>query len=212
MVNRGQVFHAWPSKPWWQRLRRLATRKPRITYRESMPAVSSLPTVALPAAFQAPDPPPLQIILGAGGNLETKKAKGLYKTTHTFIVAVKNSDSERFLSNCKFYLDIPDQKDGNQRSYLLIDTFTLNASEVRCVPIVSYDESHAGNRSEKDHICLLIPVGGAWFAEIGTGWPWQMPVGSYTFTLRATSKETGPCEVVCRIWVDDAGKLHFERV
>ncbi len=66
---------------------------------------------------------PLDIIVGTGGAFELKRANGLYETRHTFAIAVKNSDSERFLSNYKLFLDIADPKDGNSRSYLLVDTF-----------------------------------------------------------------------------------------
>ena len=56
---------------------------------------------------------PLDIVVGIGRAFELKRANGLYKTTHTFSIAVKNRDRERFLSNCKLFLDIPDQKDGS---------------------------------------------------------------------------------------------------
>jgi hypothetical protein len=126
------------------------------------------------------------------------------------MIAIKNSNPQHFLSNCKLYLDIADQDGGAQKSYLLVDAFTLNATEERYVPIVSYDEPATVSRHAGTHIRLHVPIHGG-FLNVGYGWPWQMPVGAYTFTLRATSKEAGPCEVVYKILVDDAGKLHFER-
>ncbi len=152
---------------------------------------------------------PLDIVVGIGRAFESKRANGLYKTTHTFSIAVKNRDRERFLSNCKLFLDIPDQKDGSLRSYLLVDTFTLNASEERLVQIVSYDEPATMSQHAGDSIHLHIPIGVGY--GVGYGWPWQMPVGAYSVTLRATSKESAPCEIVCKIWVDDEAKLHLEK-
>ena len=152
---------------------------------------------------------PLDIVVGIGRAFETKRASGLYKTTHTFSIAIKNRDRELFLSNCKLFLDIPDQKDGSLRSHLLVDTFTLNASEERHVPIVSYDEPATVSQHAGDSIHLHIPTGVAY--GVGYGWPWRMPVGAYSLTLRAISKESGPFEIGCKIWVDGEAKLHFEK-
>jgi hypothetical protein len=151
----------------------------------------------------------IDIVVGAGGAFEEKRSRGLYQTRHTFSIAVKNSDRKHFLSNCKLFLDLPDFKDGTLRSYLLVDTFTLNASEERYVPIVSYDEPATVSRHAGDSIHLHIPVGVGY--DVGCGWPWQLPLGAYSLTLRAICKETGPWQLVCKSWVDDAGKLHFEK-
>lgn len=152
----------------------------------------------------------LQFVFGIGGHYETRVANGLYKTTHTFLIGIKNASRNQFVSNCKVYLDIPDKDGSVPRSYLLVDTFTLNASEERFVPIVSYDEPATISSYKGSIIRLCIPVYGG-FLNVGSGWPWQMPIGAYTFTLRATAKEVGVRDVVCKIWVDEAGKLHFER-
>ncbi len=152
----------------------------------------------------------LQFVFGIGGHYETRVANGLYKTTHTFLIGIKNASRNQFVSNCKVYLDIPDKDGSVPRSYLLVDTFTLNASEERYVPIVSYDEPATISSYKGSIIRLCIPVYGG-FLNVGSGWPWQMPIGAYTFTLRATAKEVGVRDVVCKIWVDEAGKLHFER-
>ncbi len=152
---------------------------------------------------------PLDVVVSGGGAFEEKRSHGLYQTRHTFSIAVKNSDRKHFVSNCKLFLDLPDLNDGTLKSYLLVDTFTLNASEERYVPIVSYDEPATISRHAGDSINLHIPVGVGY--DVGYGWPWQLPVGAYSLTLRAICKETGPCDVVCKLWVDDAGKLHFEK-
>jgi hypothetical protein len=154
---------------------------------------------------------PLNIIVGSGGHFESKQAKGPYMVTHTFAVAVKNSDSKRFLSNCKFYLDITSPVNGDQRTCLLADTFTLNASEERYVRIVSYDEAATISKHCGGHIELLVPADRTMFAESFKGWPRLMPLEGQTFTLRATSTEGGVREVVCKVWVDGERILHFEK-
>jgi hypothetical protein len=153
----------------------------------------------------------LQIILGTEGEFETRKASGLYKTTHTFNVSLKNENCERFISNCKFYLSIADKDNGNKRDYALnVEPFTLNPTEERFFSIVSYEEPASVSGHAGEFIRLLIPVTGAYYG-VGSGWPWQLPVGSYVFALFATSKEHGRVEVVCKIWVDHDKKLHFTR-
>ncbi len=102
----------------------------------------------------------LQFVFGIGGHYETRVANGLYKTTHTFLIGIKNASRNQFVSNCKVYLDIPDKDGSVPRSYLLVDTFTLNASEERFVPIVSYDEPATISSYKGSIIRLCIPVYG----------------------------------------------------
>jgi hypothetical protein len=146
----------------------------------------------------------LQITFGH----ETKAASGLYKTLQTFSVGIRNPSQTQFLSNCKVYIGIPDEGGVTPKSYLIADTFTLNATEERLVPIVRYDEPATASGHEGSTIQLLIPVVGGYY-NVGHGWPWWLPVGAYAFTLRATAKEAGAREVVCNVSVDDAGRLHF---
>ena len=116
-----------------------------------------------------------------------------------------------FLSNCKFYLDITNPVNGEQRTCLLVDTFTLNASEVRYVRIVSYDEAATISKHCGDHIELLVPADGTMFAESFKAWPRHLPLVGQAFTLRATSMEGGVREMVCKVWVDGEQTLHFEK-
>jgi hypothetical protein len=153
----------------------------------------------------------LQFVFGAGKDYQTWVAIGIYKTMHTFMIGIKNTSKTNFLSNCKLYLDISDHNSFAVNSYCLVDTFTLNATEERYVPIVSYDEPATVSGYKGSIIRLCIPVYGGGALGVGSGWPWQIPVGEYTFTLRATAKEVGAHQVVCKIWVDDAEKLHFEK-
>jgi hypothetical protein len=151
----------------------------------------------------------LQIIIGSGGEFETKQSAGLYKTMHTFNVCVRNGHPENFLSNCKFYLNIADPKDASRKDYLLAGPFTLNATEEKYVSIVSFHEPATIGQHSGDFIQLHVPVG--WGYSVGMGWPWRIPVGAYTLALWAISRETGRSEVVCKFWVDDQKKLHFEQ-
>lgn len=157
-----------------------------------------------------PQKSPLQIIFGTGENFETKKAANLYQVEHTFGVAVRNGSSDHFLSNCKLYMNFPSHDGSHASSYLLVDAFTLNATEERLRPIVSYREADTVSNHSAPNIQFQIPLPPGGFYGVGTGWPFSVPVGAYTFTLRATSKETAAREVVCKAWVDEMRKLHFE--
>jgi hypothetical protein len=63
--------------------------------------------------------------------------------------------------------------------------------------------------SADDRIVLLMPRGDGWPSR--DMWPWSLPLGHYVFTLIAMSRESEPCEVVCKTWVDDNFRLHLER-
>ena len=77
-----------------------------------------------------------------------------------------------------------------RKSYLIVDTFTMNATEERLVPVVRFDEPATVSGHKGSAIQLLIPVAGGYY-NVGRGWPWWLPIGAYAFTLTATSKEAG---------------------
>ncbi len=170
------------------------------------PSLYSQPASIAPAS--AVEPP--KILFGENGSYETKVANGLYVATHTFQIGIKNENRDRFISNCNVYLVIKSASGQPAPPNWLAGPFTLNATEERLVPIVRYDEPASVSGLRGQIIQLMIPVIGGYY-NVGYGWPWQLPIGTYVFTLRVTSMETGPCEVLCKVWVDDAGKLHFEK-
>ncbi len=149
----------------------------------------------------------LQIILGSGGHYECRENSGRYMTHHVFSVGIKNVDRGNFLSNCKVYLNIANETGTERKDYLLDGPFTLNPTEERYIAIVSYREPATVSKHAGDFIQMHVPVGFAYGA--GYGWPWRLPVGAYTFSLWAISKETSRSSLACKIWVVD-GKLHFE--
>jgi hypothetical protein len=42
--------------------------------------------------------------------------------------------------------------------------------------------------------------------------PKPSATGEHLLTLRATSVDAGPCEVQCKVWVNEAGRLRIERI
>lgn len=152
---------------------------------------------------------PLQIVLGAHGDFEASRNHQIYTNRHTFSVAIRNAHPSAFISNCKLHLEIA-KPGAPPQSFLLVDTFTLNAGEDRFVPIVSYDESIPPHPAGGAEMRLLILVLGQGY-NVGHGWPWQIPVGSYSFVLKLTARGHAPVSAVCNAWVDANGALHFVR-
>jgi hypothetical protein len=151
----------------------------------------------------------LRILLGVGNNFEKRESVGLYQTGHSFNVCIENAHTAQFLSNCKLSLNIANEKGVGRQDYWLEGPFTLNPTERKFRSIVSYREPATARKHAGDFIQLHIPIGSGYGA--GYGWPWRLPVGGYTFSLRATALEAGPAEIVCKVWVDDNSELHFEK-
>jgi hypothetical protein len=139
------------------------------------------------------------------------KAVAIYRSTRTFSISVENPSRSDFVSNCKLYLDIINPKTGSPARHLIQNSFTLNPTESRSVEIVHYAEPTGSTRGdhENDRIILHLPPPGGWASN--DMWPWFLPLGAYVITLTVLSREAEPCESVCKIWVDDSYKLHFER-
>jgi hypothetical protein len=164
------------------------------------------PDAAPPTVITAPR---LQITFGNDDKYEKVKAVSLYRSTRTFSVSVENQSRSSFVSNCKLYLEIINPKTSSPSRHLILDSFTLNPTETRLVDIVSYAEPTGSTMGgTNDRIALLMPRGGLASSDM---WPWFLPIGHYVFTLIAVSRESEPCEVVCKTWVDDSFRLHLER-
>jgi hypothetical protein len=114
----------------------------------------------------------------------------------TVIVRVANADQSHFISNCKVHLD------WNSASYLLQDSFTLNPTEERIIDIATHHEM------EHDKwIHLNIPVRGGFFINRAS---FKLPLSGALVKIRATSAEARPAELICRVFVDDTGRLRME--
>jgi hypothetical protein len=121
----------------------------------------------------------------------------------------ENKSRSAFVSNCKLYLEIINPKTNSTSRHLILDSFTLNPTETRLGDLVSYAEPTGSTTgSTNDRIILLMPQAGLASRDM---WPWFLPLGHYVFTLIAVSRESEPCEVVCRTWLDDYFRLHMER-
>lgn len=112
----------------------------------------------------------------------------------TMLVCVENIDTSHFITNCKIHGEF---SGGN---HLLVDSFTLNATEKRFVPIATHHEMPADK-----FIHIIAPRVGGFFAEAYDYL--KLPLGGALITIHATSAETRPAKLICRVFVDDTGKL-----
>jgi hypothetical protein len=112
----------------------------------------------------------------------------------TVCACIENVDSAHFISNCKFTVNV------NSADYQLVDTFTLNPTEHKIVPIAIHHET------EIDKFIHIV------VRRVGiNAFDVQLPLTGSLITLKATSAETKAVQLVCRLFVDETGRLRIEK-
>jgi hypothetical protein len=142
------------------------------------------------------DPNALKILVENTPEFEQVQPRGDY-VIRTVIACVENKDTSHFISNCKFSITF------NTVDYLLVDSFTLNPTERRFIPIATHHETEVDK-----FIHVAIPRMGGFFAE---AYQLRLPLSGALITLKATGAEARPAQQVCRIFVDESGKLKMEK-
>jgi hypothetical protein len=88
-------------------------------------------------------------------------------------------------------------------------TFTLNPGEEKFFSVAYRHEYIVRNGGIIDSIQFSIPYHeGAFLSGGPRHW---VPKGTYLITLKAEASEVRPHEVICKLWVDDNGKLRLAR-
>jgi hypothetical protein len=82
--------------------------------------------------------PLLQIVVEP---IPKTKVISLSQSMKTFSVSVENQSRSAFISNCKLYLEIINPKTSAPSRHLILDSFTLNPTEVKLVDLVSYADA-----------------------------------------------------------------------
>lgn len=159
---------------------------------------------AVERAWPAVNQGPLRLELGEAGEFfETKRAHSLYTHTRILKVRISNSDPHKSLFECKIHVtDItPHEYDG---PWLLKEGFSLAAGDHEFVPLASYQEP--------DNI-KISPYGDT-FMEILVTKNRPKPSSSmqHVLTIRATALDSPFCEIKCKLWVDDDGRLKIDVV
>jgi hypothetical protein len=147
---------------------------------------------------------PLRIEVGeAGGFFETKRGRSQSLYTHMRILKLRisNTDHHRPLTGCRIYVtDIePHEYEG---PWLLKEGFSLAAGDHEFVPLASY--------TEPDNV--KISAYGATFMEILATQNRPKPSSSvqHVLTIRATALGSSFCEIKCKLWIDDTGRLRID--
>lgn len=117
----------------------------------------------------------------------------------TWCVCVENIDSSHFITNCKLYVNF------GGAEHLLNDVGTLNATERRYIEVATHHEM----ATDKFIHFHTPPARGGFY---GGADYLKLALGGGLCTFRASSAETRSTEVICRLFVDDAGKFRMERV
>jgi hypothetical protein len=146
------------------------------------------------------DPNALKIVRDTkSSDFETAIPRG-DSIARTVKISVENTDSNHFVSNCKVHVEV----DGVNYA-LKLDSFTLNPTEKRFMEIATH---HENNPADKwIHLCIQLPGG----SYIGVMQP-RLPLAGGLLTIKATSAETRPAQLICRVFVDDSGRLRMENV
>jgi hypothetical protein len=147
-------------------------------------------------------PGPLRVDVGeAGGFFKTGRAGSLYTHTRTLNIRVSNTDHRRPLTGCRIkILNIePHEYDG---PWVVKEGFSLAPGDHEFVPLARY--------VEPDDI-KLSPYGATFF-EVLTEGPQPRPpaTAGHILTIRATAMESPFCDLKCKLWVDEDGRLRIE--
>jgi hypothetical protein len=88
------------------------------------------------------------------------------------------------------------------------DNFTLAASDEKVVPIAYHHDFFEKDPRRPDRIQFHVILPGG--SYVGVGAP-DLPVGTHFIKLEATSTETKPRSLTCKLWIDEQGKLRLEK-
>ncbi len=147
---------------------------------------------------------PLRLAVGETSRFfETTRAGSFYTHKRILKVRISNGSPAKALTGCKVYvMDIaPHEYDG---PWLLKEGISLAAGDYEFVPLARY--------TEPDNI-KLSPYGDT-FMEILAAKNQPLPPSGvqHVLTIRATTLDGPFCEIKCRIWVDESGRLRIEAI
>ena len=137
------------------------------------------------------------VMMGTSSDTVSWRMKADYVeacSCHTFCPCYFNKQAEH--PYCKFNMAV------NGADYPPLPPFTLNATERRFLPVAVHHE----NGNDK-FIHIRIPVGG----YVGNASDVTLPLTGGLVTLKATCAEARATQQVCRLYVDDTGRLRIEK-
>jgi hypothetical protein len=145
------------------------------------------------------NPNALRISVGNDPPFSRARWRGLHGRERTLHLKAENTDKRRAISGCKIQL-LNIEPAEHHGPWLLKADFTLAAGDEIFVPLVSYGEPWESTISGDSfmRICAPDPA------------PKPSASGQHILTLRATSLETAPHEIRCKLWVDAEQRLRIQ--
>ena len=127
---------------------------------------------------------------------------GVYNIKRTFNLKLENTDRNKSVFNCSVQILSVTPPTDYEGPWRLGEGLELASGDYVFIPLVTYGEAREPDKGTR----------GDTFITMGTenGRP-HLDVGEkYTVALRATAPETSFCEVQCKVWVDENGRLRIE--
>jgi len=147
--------------------------------------------------------PELCIVIGHDGHYVETKNTDNDNVWRTVLIGVKNTGGT-YLSNCELNCKAIDRETSALQEWIREGSFSLNVGEEKYIRLASYNEPLPHHSTGRNWIKLHAqPSGNFWR-------PPTLSADGGNVTLTATSAESRPCEVVCRLWVKD-GKLCWDK-
>ena len=175
----------------------------------NVPIAKTTMTVSITATKIPRCDSPLQIVVGEGPDFDTGSAtKGrrtLYTIDRHYGAALTNIDERHSIRDCKLAVIAIEPAPGWRMPRTLADGLAVNPGDRILIPLACYQERREGSSSGSGS--TIIEIGDAAGDSLS-----GISVGlDNILTLRATGADVPPCEVRCRVWVEN-DKLRIMRV
>jgi hypothetical protein len=153
-----------------------------------------------------PPPRPLKVEIGQEGPFVSAKAAGLHGIKRTYNLRIVNRHQSKPITNCKVtILEVTPDPMNKKMPWILTDIFSLASGEDIYVPLASFGEASEPEKYPCADTLVQVhsPVGDNWFLIETT---------EHLLKIRATSHDSGYCDVSCKPWVDASGKFQIAEV
>lgn len=176
----------------------------RQRYQENDPYYQMFQQKQRVALGQEINPRALELEVGESGKFVQTRARGLYSAERTFNLSVKNTDGRFPISGCKIQIVKLEPQTEYSGPWLIKSGIALAAGDQEFVPLVSYGESDSTRPEPRGDTFMVF--------RVPEPAPKPSAGATHVVTLRATSLETSPREIRCKVWVSPEGRLRIAKV
>lgn len=146
----------------------------------------------------------LRLEVGEQGEFfETMRGGSLWNFVRVLKVKVSNIDHARAMTGCKLQL-LKIEPPEYEGPWILKDGFALSPGDHDYISFVSYGEPYDIKLSPHgDSFMVVLAVKNA---------PKPGAECEHFMTLRATALESPFCELICKVWIDENGRLRVQPI